>query len=770
MRARAPDRSAWADWLSAEAGETYETLWIADGIGHGGEAELAEVLLARGPVTVVTPARAANALTPPRLEAGEFRVEVLRADTGSAEPVGLTAVGPDPNGVERVLGSAMAEFAPGQGSVDATFDLPIELRNRVAQVRLAEGASAAGVVLADDAVRRRKVGLISGRSDSEAQDLIDPLHYLREALEPVAETVEAPLAEMLMTAPDVLILADVGAIGEGERALILPWIEDGGVLVRFAGPRLAQSGAGQLEADPLLPVRLRAGGRSVGGAMSWGAPRHLRPFDSEGPFAGLDVPADVDIRAQVMAQPDPDLPQRVLARLEDGTALVTAAPRDDGRVGLFHVTANAGWSSLPLSGLFVEMLGRLVQGAGGLGPATGDIEGGIWTPQQVLNGFGTLEAPSLMAGVPGEELAEARPSGTMPPGIYASGERRVALNVMRAGDTLAPMAALPDGVMIEAMDRAAERPLGPWLLGLALVLLAADVLATLWLSGRFAPGARAAAVALLALGLGWTGEPAAAQPSEQSPEVEAREIYAATETVLAYVATGNARIDAASAAGLAGLSRELFMRTAIEPADPVAVDLERDELSLYPFLYWPVTEDRAPPSDAAYTRLNEFLRHGGLILFDTQDADLARTVSGTTPNGRTLQRLAMRLDVPPLEPIPHDHVLTRTFYLLQDFPGRWSDSTVWVEAAPAAEEVEGMPFRNLNDGVTPVLIGGNDWAAAWAVGDGGQPMFPVGRGIAGERQREMAIRFGVNLIMHVMTGNYKSDQVHVPALLDRLGQ
>ena len=80
-----------------------------------------------------------------------------------------------------------------------------------------------------------------------------------------------------------------------------------------------------------------------------------------------------------------------------------------------------------------------------------------------------------------------------------------------------------------------------------------------------------------------------------------------------------------------------------------------------------------------------------------------------------------------------------------------------------------MPFRNLNDGVTPVVIGANDWAAAWAVDDTGNPMFPVGRGSGGAQQREMAFRFGVNLIMHVMTGNYKSDQVHVPALLERLG-
>ena len=240
--------------------------------------------------------------------------------------------------------------------------------------------------------------------------------------------------------------------------------------------------------------------------------------------------------------------------------------------------------------------------------------------------------------------------------------------------------------------------------------------------------------------------------------------------MLAYVVTGNPRVDALSEAGLRGLSRTLFDRTAIEPADPVAVDLETHDLALYPFLYWPITESQAPPSDAAYARLNDFLRFGGMILFDTQDADLGAGLGGTTPNGRVLQRLAVKLDIPPLEPVPHDHVLTRTFYLLQDFPGRWENAPVWAEAAPVAEEVEGLPFRNLNDGVTPVVIGGNDWAAAWAVQENGQPMYPVGRGLAGERQREMALRFGVNLIMYVMTGNYKSDQVHVPALLDRLGQ
>jgi hypothetical protein len=202
----------------------------------------------------------------------------------------------------------------------------------------------------------------------------------------------------------------------------------------------------------------------------------------------------------------------------------------------------------------------------------------------------------------------------------------------------------------------------------------------------------------------------------------------------------------------------------------MGVDLEQDELAFFPFLYWPISPDQPTPSSEAYAKLNAYLRSGGLILFDTRDADIAG-FGANTANGRKLQELALGLDIPPLEPVPEDHVLTRAFYLLQDFPGRYSGREVWVEAAPPdAELVEGMPFRNLNDNVTPIVIGGNDWASAWAVDDRGIPSVPLARGFAGERQREIAYRFGVNLVMHVLTGNYKSDQVHVPALLDRLGQ
>ena len=127
-------------------------------------------------------------------------------------------------------------------------------------------------------------------------------------------------------------------------------------------------------------------------------------------------------------------------------------------------------------------------------------------------------------------------------------------------------------------------------------------------------------------------------------------------------------------------------------------------------------------------------------------------------SGARLRRSAHRLSVPPLVPVPPDHVLTKAFYLMQEFPGRWAGGTIWVE----------QPDSRVNDGVSAVIVGSNDWAGAWAIDAAGRPMNAIVPG--GELQREMAYRFGVNLVMYALTGNYKADQVHVPAILERLGQ
>lgn len=759
-----PDQiTASMDQLTA-VDHGFDTLWFSDGLDYSNRDQLTSVLRARGKVQVYQTTTNRLGLLPAQFADGAIELSVIRSHTIPEQQVTVLAQGVDPGGTMRMLASATVDFTTGADKASAKLILPSELRARIGRFELQRIRSAGAVALTDDSLRRREVALISSQTDNEGLVLLSPMHYLRQALQPTAELFEGGLSDLLPANPDVIILADVARLAQNEEEELTEWVEKGGMLLRFAGPRLAASDISRNEEHPLMPVRLRSGGRSLGGAMSWGEPKTLAPFQQDSPFYGLTIPQEVTVSSQVVAQPDPSLAERVIAELGDGTPLVTRKALGQGQVVLFHVTANAEWTSLPLSGLFVEMLERLAVSTAAKPPRADELEGTVWTPISVLDGFGRLGEAGTLSGVDGPDLMEASAGPNLRPGLYDSGSRKLARNVLREGDQLQP-ASWPSDVPVISSAAAPERALGGMLISLALVLLALDVAASLAVSGLI----HLSRTAALVLGLttaGWVCLPAHHAQAQQGADL----LGLSSELALAHVLTGNDQVDAIAYDGLRGLSNTLLFRTSIEPSIPVGVDLEQDELAFYPLLYWPITPDQPRPSAAAYARLNAYLRTGGMIVFDTRDANLVGS-GASSANARKLQQLARSLDVPPLEPIPADHVLTRAFYLLQDFPGRHQRGELWVEAAPAdAEHIEGMPFRNLNDGVTPVVIGGNDWGAAWAVDDNGRPLLPVGRGFAGERQRELAYRFGVNLVMHVLTGNYKSDQVHVPALLDRLGQ
>ncbi len=742
----------------------FDTYWMSDGLDRDNRTTLLATLEDRGTVTVFEAGQTILGLAPARFEDGNIVLTALRAQTGSDREVTILAQGRDPAGNPAVLARATATFDADAATAETALALPSELRARITRFEIEGNRSAGATTLPDDSLRRREIALVAGREDREGLQLLSPLHYLQKALEPNADLLDGALMDMIPANPDVIALADVATLGSAEEEAMLDWLDRGGILLRFAGPRLAASDISRDSEDPLMPVRLRAGGRSVGGAMSWGEPKSLAEFSEDSPFFGLPIPADVTVTAQVMAQPDPALADRVIAQLTDGTPLVTRKAVGQGQIILVHVTANAEWSSLPLSGLFVQMLERLAIASGnGTQPSAEDLAGTIWQPNLVLDAFGSLNDGNTLAGVTGEALVDAPLGPDLRPGLYQSQDRALARNVLDADATLTP-ASWPSNITVEGLTQSEETPLAGWLLALTIALLLADIVASLLLSGRLSGSRATTAAGFMLAVLLMPVTPAQAQSTE-----DAFALAATSEVTFAHVVTGDAALDRTALAGLQGLTETLFFRTSVEPADPVAVNLETDELAFFPFLYWPITPDQPTPSAEAYAKLNTYLRSGGMILFDTRDADIARFGTGS-PNGRKLQQLAAPLDIPPLEPLPEDHVLTRTFYLLQDFPGRHNSRDVWVEASPPdAELVEGMPFRNLNDNVTPVIIGGNDWAAAWAMDERGNPLFPVGRGYSGERQREIAYRFGVNLVMHVLTGNYKSDQVHVPALLDRLG-
>lgn len=770
-----PDRIALVERLEGAAvlARGAEIVWISDGLDYGAAAQFAGrlgALAGSGGLTLIEPAlgKRALALLPPERDAGGIVPRVLRAEGTGAREGALRALDNEGN----VLGEARFALADGEVLAPVPFDLPLELRNRISRLEIAGEASAGAVVLADESWRRRNVGIVSGASAEEAQPLLSDIYYVRRALAPYVElrnttderNAEAAIEELLSAPLSVLILADIGNLTEPTRERIDAWVANGGMLIRFAGPRLAEHG------DELVPVPLRTGGRALGGALSWSTPQSLAPFEEDSPFFGIDVPEDVSVSRQVLAEPMPDLARHTWARLTDRTPLVTAAQRGRGAIVLFHVTANRDWSSLPISGLFVEMLRRAVELSQGSvaqssnGDAGGARERQMLSPLTTLNGFGRLGTPPATATpIAAERLTSAERSPRHPPGFYGLAGAPRALNLATVDYELRPLGDVPGVSERLSFEGGPELRLAAILLVLALFLVVLDTLAALWVTGLFETEkirrvrfASRAAPALLALLLVLPVTDALAQ------ENDAFALKATLETPLAYVITGDSELDAVSEAGLFALAQALRARTAFEAAEPMAVDVERDELAFFPLLYWPMSGMQPDLSPQALGKINTYMKNGGTILFDTRDGDRAAGGGEVPPGTAALRRLLGQLDLPPLEPVPADHVLTKSFYLMQSFPGRFDNGELWVEARSGDEELL------VNDGVSTVIIGANDFAAAWARDANGRALYAVTPG--GERQREMAYRFGVNLVIYALTGNYKADQVHVPALLERLGQ
>ncbi|HTP37424.1 MAG TPA: DUF4159 domain-containing protein [Methyloceanibacter sp.] len=791
----APDRAALAATLDRDlAGKTdYSVLWLSDGLdygeGDGLTATIAKLRGATGSFAMLQPGKDDSALALGQavgeggglvarvLSSGRGpRVGVVKAVTGRGEPLGD------------------AQFALGDGAKEATakFDLPLEIRNQVARLEIAGEHSAGAVHLMDARSQWHRVGIVSGESREAAQPLLSPLYYVQRALSPYADVV-TPAEGNVATAVHELIdqqkvstivLADIGKLVPGTQEELSAWLKAGGILIRFAGPRLEQGG------DELLPVPLRSGGRSLGGSLSWSTPQPLAPFEEKSPFRGLTVPDDVKVNRQVLADPTMASDAEVWATLADGTPLVTAAKQGQGYIVLFHVTANSDWSNLPLSGLFVEMLRRVVT----LGPSqvtlatAGKSDGLEAAPQtasgsatsstalppiQTLDGFGQLTAPPLRAApIAADKIDTTVPGPDHPPGYYGPAGAAHAFNIVTTKTELKPLKVNDAAGAVSGYTLKKPRALEPWLYLAALAIFAIDVLAVLMLSTGLRLRRRVAAtsaIILLALtllpSLTFASEAEPAPPKSTGNPADDFALKASLQTHLAYVITGDPDIDRISEEGLSGLSKVLRARTALEPADPMGVDIDKDELAFFPLLYWPVREDAEPLSDATLAKIDAFMKQGGLIIFDTRDQGVSATDTGT--QNKALTRLIGQLDIPPLEPVPENHVLTKSFYLMRSFPGRYDGGSLWVEAEPQ-DETERSERSRRTDGVSSIVITSNDLASAWALDDANRPLYPAVPG--GEVQREMAFRAGVNIVMYALTGNYKADQVHVPALLERLGQ
>ncbi len=759
--------------------------WLTDGVAGADAVAFAQKLKAlagaTGSVTAIAPDAKGEALAlGSQLAAGgalEFRV--LRTG-GAARTVTVEAL----SAANQPLSEAQVTLGSDTGSSVQRLEIPLELRNQIARLSIRGERSAGAVQLLDSGSRWNRIGLVTGASRETAQPLLGQLFYVERALKPFAELATSDendsataIAKLASGNSSVLVLADVGKVAGPAREAVEKFLGRGGIIIRFAGPRLEEGG------DDLLPVDLRAGGRQLGGALSWSTPQPLAAFENDSPFFGLKLSEDVKISRQVLA--DPALLSdrtRIWARLADGTPLVTAQKSGKGWIVLFHVTANSDWSNLPLSGLFVDMLRRITRLTGLAELERGDKQSAarvanaaLLPATLTLDGFGALgPPPPLTEPLAASAAATFAPDATHPPGLYGAEGTVRALNIINPLTELKPISGLPAGVATTAYQGAQAWPLKPSALALALALLLADMLAVLFIQSGGLPWRKAGRAAAAGLALGFGAMVLLPVQPTRAADKSADEfaLKSSAVTRLAYVMTGDPAIDETSRRGLASLSGILQQRTAVEPGDPIGVDVNTDELVFFQILYWPVTKDAKELSEATRSRVDAFMKGGGMVVFDTLDEGDGMPGLDARAGSAAFQRLASRLDIPRLEPVPPGHVMTKSFYLLKSFPGRTDGGSLWVEANagsdPANPDQGAALEARQSDGVSSVIVTGNDLAGAWAADDNGQGLNPVVPG--GEEQREFAYRVGVNIVMYALTGNYKADQVHVPAILERLGQ
>ena len=717
-----------------------QSYWLSSGQMEGNPERFTRVLQTQGGMVFIepVPTRRPILLRPDKAKAGEAAALIeVNSGTPAGVPFSVQVLARD----GRLIDSQDIITDGHKIAFKIAFDLPVQMQNKVSRMQIAGRRSAGSTLLFDSGSYRRSVGITSSGGTEEKAALTDASYYIRRVLEPYADIQEGTLADLLNKDVSVIVLPDVSAMPPEELDALEGWVREGGLLIRFGGPNMTQGD------NFLTPVVLRSGGRTMEGALSWDKPAKLAAFPVASPYFGLEIPEDLAINRQLLAEPEPELERKSWAALEDGTPLITADNLENGMIVLIHTTATPEWSNLALSGLFVKLMERTLQMAGSRAFPEGSVTGSL-QPLLVLDGNGnTLQPGASDQPIPATDFDTIIPDSTHPPGLYGRAGYQKSLNIGERLPTLRTFSGLPASVEREVYGGVTEKNLMPFILGMALFLFMLDWLVMIILHAGwhlFANPLRKARTAMMIVFLFLFSIPAHAETIED-------QVRYAGQIHMAYIRTGVADVDSLTQRGLEGLSQVLAQRTSVEPAAIVALDPDTDDLSFFPLIYWAITPGQPTLTVNALQRIQYYLDHGGTILVDTRDESTTPrgfSATGGGMNAANLRRLTGGLNVPPLVALPKDHVLTKSFYLIDSFPGRYDGKTLWIEEA-------GESGR---DGVSSLIIGSNDWISAWAA-SGGQG-----------RQQELSMRFGVNVMMYALTGNYKSDQVHIPHILERLGQ
>lgn len=450
--------------------------WLGSGLAGNGAQDFAKALNTIAPLRYIENEYSSlpMVLGPAQYENGDYRLTVRRAVAEEQADFGISAYAQD----NTLLASYTYSFGEGQKEVDVLFDVPDivsadKLSSEVFRFSINAQQNAAAQVIVDDQWKSRSVGLVVERL-SDTDSLLSEARFIQTALDPHSELFLGRIEE-LIDSGDISILAvpDAVTISAVASEKIQEWVESGGTLIRFAGPNMARTAH---KNDPLLPLDLRKGVHS----FSLDEDKHARidQFDPSSPLRGIQMDSSAEIHKQIMVEPGPDVSKKIWASLDDGSPLVSADQRGEGRVVLFHSSANTAWGEFSLSDNFVDILLEVVSSAKSIEESEAlDLK--ALPPFLTMNGYGAIENPPPY--VADLQSKNCRISALNPPGLYGSSLSAVACNLSASIEDISPLRDVDSAIereFYEVANNGYDLKGAAWSLFLTLMLASTAVIMT----------------------------------------------------------------------------------------------------------------------------------------------------------------------------------------------------------------------------------------------------------------------------------------------------
>ena len=614
------------------------------------------------------------------------------------------------------------------------LSFPTEIFNQIKSIRIVGQNHAGAKYYFDDFSKKKNIAIINDNEYHKESPLLSPIYYLKKSLDSKHNIKVEKIDNILNSNYSTIIIPETVKIPNAFDKRLNDWLLEGGTLIKFSDDTLVEK-----KLNFLTSKEIYGKIRNIEGQLTINNKLFISEFKKDSIFYGLEVPKDITINKQLIFDTNPKQ-VKVLAKLNDNTPLVSMKKFGEGEIILFHVGANNNWSNLPISSLFPDMINRVLLFSKNYNSSNlTDLN-----LNKEIDGFGNLITPKKIVTIGKfDKLKTVKPSFDIPPGQYENNQISIALNLStNIGQHQIKEA---DRSAISTYSFKNTKDLSSIILKIILTMFILDLLLTLMIKNNINLSKivtkRINVLIFILFFLTFIK----------------LENVSANETYLAYVKIKNTQINNISKNGLETIRNLLITRTSINPKGVIGLDINSDYIFSYPFIYWPLTKNLLSIEKSEIIKIKNYLDNGGIFFFDIIGFS-RKNLNLKEKKFQEIRNFLNEIGANELSIIPKGHTLTKSFYLLNKFPGKWDNRFLFVESS-------NLQYK---DGVSSIILGFNDWAKAWAVDDNNLPLFPVVPG--GERQRELAYRFGINITMYALTGNYKSDQIHSKSILKRLSK